>query len=84
MLTEKRSTIQVFYSSGASPLEAVTEPLPNENAGGGQLQLGIAKKPTETETVVWDGYHEPIPRNGEGQIYGGIFVEDSTGGCVSL
>lgn len=78
------STIQVFYSAGSEALKAVTEPLPNANAGGGQLQLGIAKKPTETETVVWDGYHEPIPNNGEGQIYGSVFVEDSTSGCVTL
>jgi len=67
-----------------APLKAVTEPLPNENAGGGQLQIGIAKKPTETETVVFDGYHESIPLRGEGQIYGGIFVEKSDGGCISL
>lgn len=78
------STIRVFYSTGNAPLEAVTEALPNENAGGGQLQLGIAKKPTETETVVFDGYQEPIPLRGEGQIYGGIFVEDSSGDCVSV
>lgn len=78
------STIRVFYSTGDQPLEAVTEALPNENAGGGQLQLGIAKKPTETETVVYDGYQEPISQRGEGQIYGNIFVEDSSGGCVSV
>ncbi|CAO2656562.1 Nn.00g053650.m01.CDS01 [Neocucurbitaria sp. VM-36] len=79
-----KNTIRVFYSMGDMPLEAVTEALPNENAGGGQLQLGIAKKPTETETVVYDGYQEPISERGEGQIYGGIFVEDSSGGCVSV
>lgn len=73
----------MFYSSGNAPLGKVTEPLPNNNTGGGQLQLGIAKKPTETETVVWDGYQEPMP-HGEGQIYGGIFVEDSSGGCISV
>lgn len=77
-------SIQVLYSAGQEPLKAVTEALPNQNAGGGQLQLGIAKKPTETETVVWDGYQEAILENGEGQIYGGVFVEDSAGGCVSL
>ncbi|KAF2676626.1 glycoside hydrolase family 131 protein [Lentithecium fluviatile CBS 122367] len=76
------STIQVFYSSGQEPLKEVTMPLPNENSGGGQLQLGIAKKPTETETVVWDGYQEAMPK-GEGQIYGGVFVEKSSDGCVS-
>lgn len=47
------------------------------------MQLGMAKKPTETETVVFDGYQESI-RGKEGQIYGGVFVEDSTGGCVSV
>ncbi|KAF2831598.1 hypothetical protein CC86DRAFT_342525 [Ophiobolus disseminans] len=79
-----RNTIQVFYSAGKAPLEAVTEALPNENAGGGQLQIGVAKKPTETKTVVLDGYHELIPLRGEGQIYGGIFVEKSDGGCISV
>ena len=78
------STIQVFYSTGKAPLKAVTEPLPNENGGGGQLQIGIAKKPTETETVVFDGYQEPMQLRGEGQIYGGIFVEKSEDGCLSL
>jgi hypothetical protein len=78
------STIKVFYSAGQAPLKAVTEALPNDNTGGGQLQIGIAKKPTETQTVVYDGYQESIPLRGEGQIYGGIFVEKSDGGCVSL
>jgi hypothetical protein len=74
----------VFYSAGDARLKAVTKALPNANAGGGQLQLGIAKKPTETKTVVFDGYQESIKLRGEGQIYGGVFVEKSDGGCVSL
>jgi hypothetical protein len=78
------STIKVLYSAGNEKLRAVTEALPNNNTGGGQLQLGIAKKPTETETVVWDGFQEYVGVRGEGQIYGGVFVEDSEGGCVSL
>lgn len=78
------STIQVWYSAGYAPLKAVTALLPNDNAGGGQLQWGIAKKPTETQTVVYDGYQESIAMRGEGQIYGGVFVEDSSGGCVSV
>ena len=65
-------------------MKVVTHALPNENGGGGQLQIGIAKKPTETQTVVFDGYQEFIPLRGEGQIYGGIFVEKSDGGCTSL
>jgi hypothetical protein len=78
------STIKVFYSAGMALLKAVTDALPNVNGGGGQLQIGIAKKPTETQTVVFDGYQESIPLRGEGQIYGGVFVEKSDGGCVSL
>ncbi|KAL6703152.1 hypothetical protein ACN47E_010145 [Coniothyrium glycines] len=79
-----KNTIQVFYSGGNAPLKAMTKPLPNQNEGGGQLQIGIAKKPTETQTVVYDGYQEHIKLRGEGQIYGGIFVEDSSKGCISL
>jgi hypothetical protein len=77
------STIQVFYSVGNRPLKAVTDALPNDNTGGGQMQLGMGKKPTETKTVVWDGYQEHLKRK-EGQSYGGIFVEDSSNGCISL
>jgi hypothetical protein len=76
--------MKVFYSEGMDKLIQVTEAVSNENGGGGQLQIGIAKKPTETETVVYDGYQESIALRGEGQIYGGIFVEKSDGGCVSL
>jgi len=75
--------LKVLYSEGTAELKAVTEPLENDNSGGGQMQLGMAKKPTETETVVWDGYQEHIIGK-EGQIYGGVFVEDSSDGCVSL
>jgi hypothetical protein len=75
--------MQVFYSEGYAELKAVTEPLANDNSGGGQMQLGMAKKPTETETVVWDGYHESIVGK-EGQVYGGVFVEDSTDECISV
>lgn len=75
--------MQVFYSEGNKKLNPVTEPLRNDNSGGGQMQLGMAKKPTETETVVWDGYHEHIIGK-EGQIYGGVFVENSATGCLSV
>lgn len=74
--------MQIFYSAGNAALEQVTGRIPNDNSGGGQMQLGIAKKPTETATVVWDGYQEHITR-WEGQIYSGVFVEDSSNGCIS-
>lgn len=76
------STLQVYYSVGNAPLRNVTGLLSNDNSGGGQLQIGMAKKPTETVTVVYDGYQEPVID--EGQIYGGIFVEDGESGCISL
>jgi hypothetical protein len=75
------STLQVFYSTGYDALKAVTRPLQNDNSGGGQFQIGILKKPTETVSVVYDGYQERHIY--EGQVYGGIFIEDSSNGCVS-
>jgi hypothetical protein len=75
------STLQVYHSEGYDSLKAVTKPLPNDNSGGGQYQIGILKKPTETTSVVFDGYQESHIH--EGQIYGGIFVEDSSNGCIS-
>lgn len=76
------STIQVYYSQGSRLLEAVTGRLPNNNTGGGQFQVGMLKKPTETTSVVYDGFQEKGIY--EGQIYGGVFIEDSAGQCVSV
>lgn len=75
------STLQIHYSLGDKPLRPVTKLITNDNSGGGQFQIGMAKKPTETTSVVFDGYQEP--NLNEGQIYGGIFVEDSARGCIS-
>jgi len=66
---------------GNDQLRAVTGLLRNDNSGGGQFQIGMAKKPTETVSVVYDGYQET--NLNEGQIYGGIFIEDSAAGCIS-
>lgn len=74
--------MQVFFSEGNEPLKAVTKVLPNNNAGGGALQIGMLKKPTETKTVANDGFQES--NLNEGQILGGIFVENSANGCISL
>lgn len=72
----------MLYSKGEEPLVAQGSPVTNDNSGNGQYQIGMLKKPTGTSDVVNSGYQE---RNlNEGQIYGGIFIEDSTGGCVSL
>ena len=76
------STVQVYYSKGDDPLKSVTSAVSNNLAGAGQFQLGILKKPTGTTDVVNSGFQES--RLNEGQIYCGVFVEDSAGGCVSL
>lgn len=77
-----RSTVQIYYSLGSAALEAVIDVVSVDLSGMGQFQLGILKKPTGTSDVATSGYQETGLN--EGQIYGGIFVEDSTGGCVSL
>ncbi|CAP60554.1 uncharacterized protein PODANS_1_8450 [Podospora anserina S mat+] len=76
------TTLRVYYSRGSEPLRSVTNALTNNNAGEGQYQVGILRKPTGTSDVVNSGYHQ---RNlNEGLIYGSVFVEDGEGGCVSL
>ena len=75
------STIQVFYSTAYDKLKAVTKALLNDNTGGGQYQVGVLKKLTETVSVVFDGYQEG--NIDEGQIYGGVFIENSCNECLS-
>ncbi|KAI1078240.1 hypothetical protein F5B20DRAFT_548546 [Whalleya microplaca] len=77
-----KNTLQVYYSVEDEPLAAVTEALTNDNSGEGQYQIGLLKKPTGTDDVVNSGFQETGIN--EGQIYGGIFLEDSADGCVSL
>ncbi|KAH8905205.1 hypothetical protein BR93DRAFT_772885 [Coniochaeta sp. PMI_546] len=77
-----KNTLQVYYSKGDDPLKSVTSAVSNDNSGGGQYQIGILKKPTGTSDVVNSGYQES--KLNEGQIYGGLFIEDSSNGCVSL
>ncbi|KAF9692773.1 hypothetical protein EKO04_009054 [Ascochyta lentis] len=72
----------VYYSNGTSKLTRVAGPSTVNLAGGGQFQLGILKKPTGTSDVANAGYQSP--NLNEGQIYGGVFLEDSADGCVSL
>lgn len=52
------NTLQIYYSTALEPLKAVTRPFPNDNSGGGQFQIRIFKKPTETVSVTNDGYQE--------------------------
>ncbi|KAJ4414755.1 hypothetical protein N0V82_007747 [Gnomoniopsis sp. IMI 355080] len=76
------NTVQIYYSSGTDALEAATDAIDADLSGMGQYQIGILKKPTGTSDVANAGYQEaPFE---EGLIYGGIFVEDSSNGCISL
>ncbi|KAF2126968.1 glycoside hydrolase family 131 protein [Dothidotthia symphoricarpi CBS 119687] len=72
----------IYYSADARVLQKVAGPLAVDLSGQGQFQLGILKKPMGTDDVVNSGYQSP--NLNEGQIYGGVFLEDSANGCISL
>jgi hypothetical protein len=79
-----QSTTQVLYSTGCSALTNATGALPNNISGRGQFHFGVLKKPTGNNLtdVTKQGFQES--RINEGMIYGGIFEEDSSAGCISL
>ncbi|RPA85777.1 hypothetical protein BJ508DRAFT_302605 [Ascobolus immersus RN42] len=78
-----KNTITVYYSRGDAPLTRVVSSRYNNNAGKGVFHIGILKLPTgQSSNVVKQGY-QPSGIN-EGLIYGGIFVEDSSDGTVTL
>jgi len=62
----------------------MTVPLPNDISGRGQFHFGLLMKPTgDNLTDITKQGFQPAGIN-EGVVYGGIFEEDSLGGCVSL
>lgn len=78
----QRSEVTIFYSKGKSALKKVAGPISADLSGGGQYHCGMLKKPTGTSDVANAGFQEsPLD---ESQIYGGLFLEDSSNGCVSL
>ncbi|KAK7185163.1 hypothetical protein DPSP01_000806 [Paraphaeosphaeria sporulosa] len=77
-----KNQVTIYYSAGDAALKSVAGPTSASLSGGGQFQIGILKKPTGTSDVVNGGYQES--NLNEGQIYGGIFLEDSANNCVSL
>jgi hypothetical protein len=83
MLT-RGSTTQVLYSRNSAALVNVTGVLSNDISGQGQFHFGALKKPTGSNLtdITKQGFQESGIN--EGVIYGGIFEEISTGGCVSL
>ncbi|TLD18004.1 hypothetical protein PspLS_10477 [Pyricularia sp. CBS 133598] len=70
------NTMQVFHSTGNDPLKQATEPVKNDLAGLGEYHFALVKNPVGTATQP-TGIKEAI-------IYGGIFMEDSTDGKVTL
>lgn len=82
IVSNNHSTIQAYYSKGCKPLKVATQPIARNLTGQGQFQIGILKKPTGTDDVANSGFQEA--NLNEGLIYGGIFLEDSADGCVSL
>ncbi|KAI1276438.1 hypothetical protein F5Y07DRAFT_408366 [Xylaria sp. FL0933] len=76
-------TTQVFYSQGTETLVAQTEALANDVSGQGQFHFGLLKKGLNGgDDIVKNGEQEQ--GIDEGIIFGGIFEEDSSAGCISL
>ncbi|KAI1349969.1 hypothetical protein F5Y01DRAFT_326814 [Xylaria sp. FL0043] len=76
-------TTQVFYSQGTDALVAQTEALASDVSGQGQFHFGVLKKGLNGgDDIVKNGEQEQGIN--EGIIFGGIFEEDSSAGCVSL
>jgi len=75
----------VYYSRGYKPLKKVVGPFENDNSDGGQFHFGVFKLPTGPKDidVLHEGFQEHINEY-EGLFYGGVFIEDSSDGCVTL
>ncbi|KAK2033189.1 hypothetical protein LX32DRAFT_635599 [Colletotrichum zoysiae] len=77
------NTTEVFYSQGNSALKSQGAAVANNVAGKGQFHFGILKKPVNGGADITKSGDQPANIN-EGIIYGGIFEEDSSTGCISL
>ncbi|KAF9873371.1 hypothetical protein CkaCkLH20_09184 [Colletotrichum karsti] len=78
-----KNTTEVFYSTGNSALKSQGKPVTNNIAGQGQYHFGMLKKPVNGGSDITKSGDQPSNIN-EGIIYGGIFQEDSSTGCISL
>jgi hypothetical protein len=76
--------IEVLYSHDCDELKAQTKLLPNDLSNLGEFHFGVLKKPTGPAgiDITKQGFQEVGIH--EGVTYGGIFEENSAGGCVSL
>ncbi|KAK7449186.1 hypothetical protein VKT23_013332 [Stygiomarasmius scandens] len=75
---------QLYYSRDTEPLEMVSN-FTNDWAGEGLIHFGFLRLPIGDPTIniAFEGFQAPIDTF-EGLVYGGMFVEDSSDGCVSL
>ncbi|KAL0933967.1 uncharacterized protein CTRU02_210766 [Colletotrichum truncatum] len=78
-----KNTTEVFYSQGNSALKSQGKPVENNISGQGQYHFGMLKKPVNGGDDITKSGDQPSNIN-EGIIYGGIFQEDSSNGCISL
>ncbi|THU94674.1 hypothetical protein K435DRAFT_798729 [Dendrothele bispora CBS 962.96] len=75
---------QLYYSRDKEPLEMVSN-FTNDWAGQGIIHFGFLRLPIGDPdiNIAFEGFQAPIDTF-EGLVYGGLFVEDSADGCVSL
>lgn len=80
------NVLDVYFSTGNGSLERVTAEggVENDLSGNGEYHFGVLKKPTGEGLT--DITRQGLQESGieEGIVYGGIVLEDSEGGCVSL
>ena len=79
-----QNTVQIFYSSNNASLERQGPAVGNDLSGHGEFHVGLLKKPTGLglTDITTQGFQEGGIN--EGMIFGGVFEEDSSSGCVSL
>ncbi|TDZ16663.1 hypothetical protein Cob_v010277 [Colletotrichum orbiculare MAFF 240422] len=78
-----KNTTEVFYSTDNSALKSQGAAVANNIAGQGQYHFGVLKKPVNAGSDMTKSGDQPANID-EGIIYGGIFQEDSSSGCISL
>ena len=76
--------IEVLYSKGDKQLKRKTGFIANDLTKLGQYHVGVLKKPTGPGGI--DVTKQGFQSAGihEGVVYGGVFLEDSANGCVSV
>lgn len=68
--------MQVFHSTGQTPLAQVSETVANDNSGNGEYHFALLK--------LADAQGQQAANIDEGMSFAGIFMEDSADGTVTL